>query len=119
MEDYVSPPFVIHQGLPQGLPLSVILYILYNSSLLQGNLSLDSDQISLGYVDDVVHLAASKSSAECQRKIETLGSQSLQWGKNHGAIFDQKKRSSCGYIQRITQQHRSNSVVRNLVQHGR
>ena len=59
MEYYISRPFIIHQGLPQGSPLSVILYILYNSSLLEVDLRLDSDQISLGYVDDVVHLAAS------------------------------------------------------------
>jgi hypothetical protein len=27
MEDYISPPFQLHSGLPQGSPLSPILYM--------------------------------------------------------------------------------------------
>jgi hypothetical protein len=34
MEDSLSPLFNLKCGLPQGFPLSPILYIIYNSSLL-------------------------------------------------------------------------------------
>jgi hypothetical protein len=60
--DYTSPPFDIPKGLPQGSPLSVTLDILYNSNLLiQNAASLSDDKISIGYVDDVVHLVAAPS----------------------------------------------------------
>jgi hypothetical protein len=91
MKDYISLSFAICQGLPQGSPLSIILYIIYKSSMLTPNFSLKADQISKGYMDDLVHLAASKSPAECQRALESLGSKSLIWGTRYGAIFDQKK----------------------------
>jgi hypothetical protein len=45
MADYISDPFDIAIGLPQGSPLSVILYIIYNNSLLIKECSLDRDSI--------------------------------------------------------------------------
>lgn len=48
LEDYASPDFAVPIGLPQGSPLSVILYILYNNSLLHSDCSPASDRISIG-----------------------------------------------------------------------
>ncbi|KAG0145848.1 hypothetical protein CROQUDRAFT_93313 [Cronartium quercuum f. sp. fusiforme G11] len=49
----------MEDGLPQGSPLLVLLYVIYNSSLLINNLlTPDSEKISLGFIDDVTHLVA-------------------------------------------------------------
>lgn len=56
--DYTSESFDLPQGLPQGSPLSVILYIIYNTGLMIPKLSFSQDQISLGFINDVVHLVA-------------------------------------------------------------
>jgi hypothetical protein len=77
MDDYTSNPFDIKLGLPQGSPLSVILYILYNNSMLIKEIHLESDAISIGYVDDVVHLVAANTPSNTKRQLLTQGKQSL------------------------------------------
>jgi hypothetical protein len=75
----------------QGSPLSVILYILYNNSLLTKECSLDKDYILIGYIDVVVHLVAAKTDAGAASALAAAGSHSLEWGSRFGAIFDKKK----------------------------
>lgn len=58
--DYESGPKRLDIGLPQGSPLSVILYILYNTSLLTQASDMQ-DTSFLGLVDDVAFLTAEKS----------------------------------------------------------
>jgi hypothetical protein len=66
MEDYLSPSFQLHCGLPQGSPLSPILYIIYNSLLLINKLlDLTQDSISLGFIDDVTHWVPDINSLIC------------------------------------------------------
>lgn len=91
LSDYESAEFTLDKGLPQGSPLSVILYILYNSDLLIKNFTFDGDEVSLGFIDDVVHLTAGKTCGEARSRLTRLGKESLQWGRTHGAIFDSKK----------------------------
>lgn len=92
LQDFLSEKFRVDDGLPQGSPLSVILYIIYNSSLL---ISLDidkkSDKISLGFIDDVTHLVANKDVDMNALDLEEEGERALDWGRKHGAIFDKKK----------------------------
>lgn len=50
--EFESEPKSLTIGLPQGLPLSVILYIIYNTSLLQQSSAIPNT-IALGFIDDV------------------------------------------------------------------
>ena len=59
-EDYESEPKKLNTGLPQGSPLSVILYILYNTSLLTQAVDL-LETSSLGFIDDMAFITADKS----------------------------------------------------------
>lgn len=88
--DFESEPMSLSIGLPQGSPLSVILYILYNSSLLTQ--AEDMPQAtSLGFVDDIAFLTADKSLEAVRRRLQTLANRELAWVSHHGAAFDQKK----------------------------
>jgi hypothetical protein len=92
MENYVSPSFQLCCGLPQGSPLSLILYIIYNSSLLiNHSLDLNQDSLSLGFIDYVTHLVADKNLESAISRLKGEGNHSLTWGRQHNAIFDQKK----------------------------
>lgn len=92
LQDYTSHIFSIENGLPQGSPLSVILYILYNSSLLIPTiLDPSTDEIFIAFIDDVSQLVAHKDPTRLIEKIEHQGQHSLDWGKRFGAIFDKKK----------------------------
>jgi hypothetical protein len=49
--DYESPISEIeHAGIPQGSPLSPILYVFYNANLVQGRIS--TSEGSIGFIDD-------------------------------------------------------------------
>ncbi|KAG0151991.1 hypothetical protein CROQUDRAFT_406404 [Cronartium quercuum f. sp. fusiforme G11] len=43
------------------------------------------------FIDDVVHVVAHTNFREALCRPEQIGKDSLEWGKFHGAIFDQKK----------------------------
>ncbi|MBW0520443.1 hypothetical protein O181_060158 [Austropuccinia psidii MF-1] len=80
------------RGLPQGSPLSVTLYLIYNSALLiQNQISFDSDRISIGYIDDVTHLISATSPGKAMDKLKEICRQTLDWGKKAGSEFDKKK----------------------------
>lgn len=89
LDDYTSNVKEVPRGLPQGSPLLVILYILYNSELL--NLHASPNATSIGYIDDVVHLVADRIQERAIQAMEGLASLSLEWGLRHAAIFDQTK----------------------------
>lgn len=92
LEDFLSQDFAMTNGLPQGSPISVILYLIYNTDLLIDKpISLTSQRISLGFVDDITHLVANIDIEQNVTDLETEGRRSLRWGSTHGAIFDKRK----------------------------
>ncbi|MBW0524724.1 hypothetical protein O181_064439 [Austropuccinia psidii MF-1] len=103
LNDFVSNNFPIEQGLSQGSPLSVTLYLIYNSSLLLPRPpTLEEDQISIAYIDNVVHLTASKCHDRLLKSIEEVITHSLRWGTQHGAIFDEKKTNILWFMKKKT-----------------
>ncbi|MBW0479947.1 hypothetical protein O181_019662 [Austropuccinia psidii MF-1] len=92
MDSFISPKFNIPNGLPQGSPLSVTLYILYNSNLLFPNPpSLNKDNISIAYIDNVTHLLVVKNIQQGKDKVKEAMAGSKTWGSRYRAIFDNKK----------------------------
>lgn len=91
MDGHTLSTFSIDIGLPQGSQVSVILYILYNNTLLIKHFDLDRDAVLIGYVNDVVHLVAAKLTSETASGLCQQGLRLLQWGSHFGAIFDHKK----------------------------
>lgn len=94
--DFESSPKSLTIGLPQGSPLSVILYIIYNSSLLDQASDMP-DTISLGFINDVDFVTAAHSAKEVVDKLQILASCELRWGKHHGAAFDKKKKPMAAF----------------------
>ncbi|MBW0535408.1 hypothetical protein O181_075123 [Austropuccinia psidii MF-1] len=92
LDQFISQDFQIPNGLPQGSPLSVTLYLLYNSSLFLPNPpSLNENNISLAYIDDVTHLLETNTIQQGQIKVEEVITRSKKWASRHGAIFDEKQ----------------------------
>ncbi|MBW0543743.1 hypothetical protein O181_083458 [Austropuccinia psidii MF-1] len=92
LDQYFSQQYSIPNGLPQGSPLSVTLYLLYNSNLLLPNFpSLDKGSISIAYIDNVSHLLAEKSLKKGLESLEDVFQHSNRWREKNGAILDPKK----------------------------
>lgn len=118
LQDFLSTTFNCDDGLPQGSPLSVILYIIYNSPLLYTSTpSPDTKDLSLGFIDDIIYLVASKSLEDNMVKLSSHASKSLDWANSHGAIFDRKKAQLIHFSNRRKQQNQPTFVFGGEVLH--
>ncbi|MBW0464328.1 hypothetical protein O181_004043 [Austropuccinia psidii MF-1] len=92
MDKLTSQIKSLERGLPQGSPLSVTLYLLYNSDLfLLEQIKTSVDRITIGYINDVTHLIAAKTEGEALRKVTNASTHSLRWGEKAGSEFDKQK----------------------------
>ena len=81
----------IGHGLLQGSPLSIILFILYNSSLFNIFRRYKIGISSIGFADDLNALVYSTSTEQNCRRLEALHLEALEWAKKHGISFAPNK----------------------------
>ena len=75
-------------GIPQGSPLSPILYMLYNADLLE---LTRTPNLALGFIDDIAY---GVSGTMTEENVEALGrilERSETWRQRHGAQFEPTK----------------------------
>ena len=75
-------------GIPQGSPLSPILYLFYNADLIE---ELSNGGQTMGWIDDVGLLVEGDSAeTNCQR-IESMLETAYQWADQHASVFAPEK----------------------------
>ena len=85
-----SEPIPTPAGIPQGSPLSPLLYMYYNADLLDIT-SGKIDTMSLGFIDDIVYGVQGESNTGNIRKIKRLLEKAEEWRKKHRAQFEMTK----------------------------
>jgi hypothetical protein len=78
-----SAPFRISTGIPQGSPLSQILYLFYNADLLEIGSRPDLNVCSSGYIDDVAMLLSSRTTEENCKRLRQVHAECETWAKKH------------------------------------
>lgn len=91
IQSYESPvEAILHPGVPQGSPLSPILYIFYNAGLVDQPINAQGG--SLGFVDDYSAWTVGNSAAENTEKLQReVIPRVEQWAKESGAVFEASK----------------------------
>ena len=88
--DYTSDPLEATVGIPQGSPISGILYLFYNAPLLE--ISNDTTKItSYGWAEDIIYLAAQPQVAQVRTVLEQASVHALQWGARSASILNKVK----------------------------
>ena len=86
-----SEPLQIASGIPQGSPISAILYLFYNAELINLCNPQNMRVNGMGFVDDVNLLAwGSTTRGNCDN-LTQLHEQCLGWARRHGAKFEPTK----------------------------
>src|SRR5271168_1673710 len=92
-DDYISETTNITNGIGQGDPISMLLYIIYNADLLElpGNPHAED---SIGYVDDVALVATGTDFEETTRRLKDMMTKEdggLRWSTDHNSRFEVSK----------------------------
>jgi hypothetical protein len=86
MDGFTSEEHTISTGIPQGSPLSPILYIFYNAGLIE-TCELDFDTTATGYIDDAAILACGDTTAETCAKPKVALEKVQSWATTHASKF--------------------------------
>jgi len=91
-DDFISEFIEITNGIGQGDPISMLLYVIYNADLLEALRRLNEDAI--GYVDDALVVATAKNFKETTRALKSFMERregGFEWAKDHNSNFEISK----------------------------
>src|SRR5438552_2378180 len=78
----------IEAGIPQGSPLSPILFMLYNAELLE---ITEVPDLALGFIDDIAYGISGLTAQRNIERLQEILSKSEKWKEKHGAQFEPSK----------------------------
>ena len=89
-DGFTSDPIPMCTGIPQGSPLSPILFLVFASGLLE-QIEGENGAVGLGFVDDTNIIVWGRSAEENCRRLDQIHERCLAWARWHGAAFAPKK----------------------------
>ena len=93
LSEYISENTRVNTGIPQGSPISPILYLFYNADLLDVCESTELKTSAIGYIDDISLITASDSAeTNCQR-LAAIYTYCQDWERKHAFKFNPAKYS--------------------------
>jgi ribonuclease HI len=85
LQEYTAPLTPIQTGIPQGSPLSPILYLFYNADLIEACNTENTEGV--GYIDDVGILAVGPTTQRNCKTLKLVHREAEKWARQHGSQF--------------------------------
>ena len=90
-DDQESEAFNLPGGIPQGSPLSPILFLFYNAELLERCERRDLRVSAVGFADDVNLIAYGDSTEDNCQALQEVHGECMEWARRYGARFAPEK----------------------------
>ncbi|KAL5612963.1 uncharacterized protein BROUX77_003119 [Berkeleyomyces rouxiae] len=84
VDSFIAPTTQLEHGLPQGSPVSPILFLLFIAPM-------HDSKMLFGYVDDAAMLGRASTLAKAAAQAAWLANQAIAWGAQNGPSFSQGK----------------------------
>ena len=110
-DDYISDLILLENGIGQGDPLSMLLYIIYNADLLDLPTNPKTED-TIGYVDDIAIVAMGKDLHQTTQQLEyimTRNEGGLDWSRTHNSRFKVNKLAIAHFSKKYTQDLANNN----------
>ena len=91
-DDYVSEPFPLLNGIGQGDPISMIIYLFYNADLVR--VAKGPNELAVAFVDDTALLAEGPSFTDTHstlRRMMNRDNGAFDWARKHNSRFEVSK----------------------------
>ena len=85
LQEYTAPSAPVQTGIPQGSPLSPILYLFYNADLIETCQNENTEAV--GYIDDAAVLAVAPTVQRNCKILKTVHNKAEKWARQHGSQF--------------------------------
>ena len=84
----MSDTIVTEAGVPQGSPMSPLLYMYYNTDLLEVP---ERNDLGMGFIDDIAYGVQGQSGKENAERLKSMLEEAKRWRTKHGARFEMTK----------------------------
>ena len=85
LQEYTAPSAPVRTGIPQGSPLSPILYLFYNADLIEACQSVNTEAV--GYIDDAAILAVGTTVQRNCKILKAVHRRAERWARQHASQF--------------------------------
>ncbi|XMA13648.1 hypothetical protein WAI453_006439 [Rhynchosporium graminicola] len=89
-DTFKSEVYQTTTGIPQGSPLSPILYLYYNADLIE-TCNREPNTLATGYIDDIAILRWGSSIKETCKGLENAMQRAMIWARKHASVFAPSK----------------------------
>lgn len=88
IDGHINPEKDVETGIPQGSPVSPVLFLIYISGVFDAVTAKSPETVSVSFMDDLGFLASGNSIQEVANCLEKTGEAVLRWGLSNAVTYD-------------------------------